>query len=239
MLVGGLPAIEHLILNFNPSLLTTCPRILDIGCGLGGTTRTIKEMIKNSIVHGIDLTPEYIDVSRELSTMIGMNDITYDIGSATKLPLEDNSFDIVMLIHVGMNIKDKEKMFKEAFRVLKTGGCFAIFDVMYEKDNDDSKLLFPLPWATDISQSFVTSPNDYKQSGINSGFSLKFENNRGDFGRDFFNKMTTKAKTLSGPAPLSLPKITFGSNGLNKMKNIVYLLNNNVLAPVELIFEKK
>lgn len=228
-----------MISKFNPSLLTTSTRILDIGCGLGGTTRSIKEKINNSIVHGIDITPEYIDVSRELTSMIGMNDITYEIGSATELPLEDNSFDIVMLIHVGMNIKDKEKMFKEAFRVLKTGGYFAIFDVMYEIDNDDSKLLFPLPWATELSQSFVTLPNEYKKSAINTGFLLNYENNRGDFARDFFNKMTTKAKTLGGPPPLSLPMITFGTNGLNKMKNIVKLLNSNVLAPVEMIFEKK
>lgn len=42
----------------------------------------------------------------------------------------------------------------------------------------------------------------------------------------------------SGPPPLSLPKVTFGENGLLKMKNILHLIRTEVIFPCEMVFVK-
>jgi ubiquinone/menaquinone biosynthesis C-methylase UbiE len=49
------------------------------------------------------------------------------------------------MLHVGMNIPDKLLLAEEAWRVLKPGGVFGIYDVMRVGSED---LLFPVPWAT-------------------------------------------------------------------------------------------
>ena len=53
-------------------------------------------------VVGIDITPEFIEVSNELTTLVKMdNKIRYVMGSATRVPFEDMSFDLVLMVYVG------------------------------------------------------------------------------------------------------------------------------------------
>ena len=105
-------------------------RVLDVGCGLGGTARFLASTI-GCQVSGIDLTPEYIAVGNKLNQNLEMGEqIDLRVASATDMPFGDAEFDRASMLHVGMNITDKSALMSEICRVMKPGGTFAIYDVM-------------------------------------------------------------------------------------------------------------
>jgi SAM-dependent methyltransferase len=83
------------------------------------------------------LTPHFVETARALSAMTGMADrVRFEVGSAVALPFPDGSFDLALLLHVGMNVPDKTSLFRETRRVLRDGGTFAIYEVMQTGEGD-------------------------------------------------------------------------------------------------------
>ena len=119
--IGGRLATDNLLdqLNFSEK-----DHILDVGCGLGGASRFVANKYNNSVT-GIDLTQEYIDVGKALCAWVGLDkQVTLHQGSALSMPFEDETFDGAIMLHVGMNIDDKAKLFTEVYRVLRPGTSF-------------------------------------------------------------------------------------------------------------------
>jgi 2-polyprenyl-3-methyl-5-hydroxy-6-metoxy-1,4-benzoquinol methylase len=220
-------------------------RVLDIGCGIGGLARSILQASPNAHVHGIDITPEFIETAHQLTDMIvdvdipKSNNLTFSIGNALDLSSYQNSFDIVTMLHVGMNIENKSKLFSEVYSALRPGGIFAIYDVMAIDGNTESNdsLSFPLPWASNEDSSFVTSNKKYKDLATETGFVINFEEMKGNFGKTALNLMTTKLKENKLP-PLSI-LVTFGSDNEDKLINLKTMIDDDILAPVHLVFSKK
>jgi len=117
--------------------------LLDVGCGVGGPARYFSK--RGCRVTGIDLTEEFVRVAQSLTRLLKLDGrVQFRQCSALELPFHAATFDGAYMIHVGMNIEDKVGVFREVARVLKSGGHFAIFDIMWkEKGAFD----FPLPWA--------------------------------------------------------------------------------------------
>lgn len=69
--------------------------------------------------------------------------------------------DHVWCHNVTMNIQDKTKLASEVARVLKRGGRFSCFEV---GQGPGGELIFPLPWATDASASFLVMPAIMRQA---------------------------------------------------------------------------
>ena len=93
-------------------------RLLDIGCGFGGAARYFAHE-HGCRVTGIDLSPEYVNVTNALATRVGLDErVSCESGSALALPFAPGSFDGAYMLHVGMNIEDKAKLFAEVRRVL-------------------------------------------------------------------------------------------------------------------------
>jgi ubiquinone/menaquinone biosynthesis C-methylase UbiE len=68
-------------------------------------------------VTGIDLTGEYVETGNTLCKWIGLDDrISLHQGSALAMPFTESSFDGAYMLHVGMNIEDKEKLAAEVAR---------------------------------------------------------------------------------------------------------------------------
>jgi MPBQ/MSBQ methyltransferase len=141
-------------------------RALDVGCGLGGTARTLAAQY-GATVTGIDLTPELVAAAEDLSRRAGVRGVSFVQGSGTSLPFEDGSFDLATMLHVGMNVADKPALFREVARVLKPGGRFAVYDIMRFGPGE---LPFPMPFAVDATTSFVATPADYAAAAEAAGF---------------------------------------------------------------------
>jgi ubiquinone/menaquinone biosynthesis C-methylase UbiE len=151
-------------------------RLLDIGCGIGGPARYIAANY-GCRVDGIDLTEEFVQVAENLSRMVRLDDrVTFTKTSALGLPFERETFDGAYMIHVGMNIADKPGVYREARRVLKTGGVLAIFDILRAKDGP---IQFPVPWALSEETSFIADAQEYRTALVEAGFRVFNERRRG------------------------------------------------------------
>lgn len=226
---GGLEATDALLDQLE---ITGKTRVLDIGCGIGGAARHVAART-GAHVRGFDLTPDFVNTAKALSDLVGMRDATsFQIGSALDIPEPDNSTDLALMFHVGMNIKDKKTLFKEAARVLVPGGTFALFDVMR---GSDTTLTFPVPWAEDAAFSFVASPSDYRLAAEAAGFELIAERDRSDFASDFFDRVIARFEKAGGPPPVGI-HLLMQETGKAKIENYITHLHAGDIAPVEMIF---
>jgi ubiquinone/menaquinone biosynthesis C-methylase UbiE len=158
--------------------LSAGDQVLDIGCGLGGSTRYFAETY-GCRVPGVDLTEELVKVARSLTRRCGLADrVTFKLGSALALPFHDSMFDVATIVHVGMNIADKAKLFAEARRVLKPKGRLGVYDAMRVADGE---LPFPMPWALTPETSFVETLATYRGLLEAAGFRIESERDRRDF----------------------------------------------------------
>ena len=229
--IGGRLATDNLLdqLSFSKN-----DHILDVGCGLGGASRFIASRLNNRVT-GIDLTQEYIDVGRALCAWVGLDkQVNLHQGSALSMPFKDETFDGAIMLHVGMNIEDKSKLFAEIYRVLRPGASFAVYDVM---QINHGELAFPVPWATEFIDRKLATPDQYRQALINAGFKASSESLRRDFAIEFFKQMKTKTETGSGPPAIGLHILMQESTAL-KIQNMMENIANNFIAPVEIIAQK-
>ena len=142
-------------------------RVLDIGAGLAGAARLLASAM-GCRVDCIEPSPDYCAGAVLLNRLTGLDHrIEVHRGSALELPFPDDSFDVVWMQNVAMNIADKPKLYGEIFRVLKPGGRYA-FQEMAAGESATS--YFPLPWATDPADSFLVSVEETRSVLGESGF---------------------------------------------------------------------
>ena len=224
---GTLMLAEKLTMNASSS-------VLDIGCGIGGPARFLSSEF-GCKVSGIDLTADFVNTGNSLTDQVGLSDKVKLIeASALNIPFADNSFDVSYMIHVGMNIADKDVLFSEAFRVTKPGGVFGIYDVMLL---GNCELQYPLPWAVEEDGNAIASATDYISALIKAGFSLKHEDDKTDFANGFFEKMSASMGTSEGPPPVGL-HLLMGDLTTQKIKNMAKLIKSGIIAPKIIILEK-
>ncbi len=203
--------------------------ILDIGCGIGGPSRYLAET-RGCRVTGVDLTPSFVETATALARRVGLADrVQYRKASALSLPFGAGAFEGAWMLHVGMNIEDKARLFREIRRVVAPGGQLAVFDVMRVGDGE---LAFPLPWATGSQTSFVETPQAYRTALEAAGFEVTEERNRRDFALAFMAEMRARA-AAGGPPPLGLHVLI--ADVPVKMANYTGIVERGIAAPVEMI----
>ena len=225
--VGGRPATMAFAEQFG---LRPGMRLLDIGCGLGGAARYFANE-HGCQVTGIDLSGEYVAVANALAALVGLGErVSCQQGSALALPFAPGSFDGAYMLHVGMNIEDKSRLFAEVRRVLAPSGLFGIYDVMRLADGE---LSFPVPWASGPESSFVADAASYRRLLEAAGFEVLGERDRRDFALEVFAQM--RARGAAGvPAPLGL-HLVMGANAGQKVKNMIGDITAGLIAPTEMI----
>ncbi len=164
---GGLRASRELMAL---SGIGTGERVLDIGAGLAGPARLLAHAL-GCRVDCIDLSPDFCAGAALLNRLTGLEDrIAIHRGSALDLPFADDSFDAAWMQNVGMNIADKRRLYSEIRRVLRPGGRFAFQELAA---GNAPASYFPLPWATDPADSFLTSAQEMQSVLGETGFVLE------------------------------------------------------------------
>jgi tocopherol O-methyltransferase len=104
--------------------LNQTSQILDVGCGIGGSTLYLAEKFGASAT-GITLSPVQANRATERAEAAGLADRTqFQVADALAMPFPDASFDLVWSLESGEHMPDKQQFLQECHRVLKPGGTF-------------------------------------------------------------------------------------------------------------------
>lgn len=213
--------------------LTPGLKVLDIGCGLGGSARYLVSE-HGCQVTGIDLTKEYVDAASAIAELVGMkNLVAFHQASALDLPFPDGSFDVVWTEHVQMNIADKRAFYGQIARVLTPRGRLLFHDVF---QGPGGALHYPVPWAEDASISFLETPETVRNILEGLGFSVLDWEDKSQMSREWF---VTRIAALdaSGPSPLG-SHLLMGETARHKLENNVRNLSERRSVVVQGVVEK-
>jgi SAM-dependent methyltransferase len=205
--------------------LTGNDRVLDAGCGIGGTARFVADKY-GSRVAAVDLTEEYCETTRWLNGLVGLDDrISVQQADVTQLPFDDATFDVVFSQHVQMNVADKAALYAEARRVMVDGGRLALWDLT---SGDGGALDYPLPWADEPDRSHLVTPDRLRVTIESAGILV-----------EQWNDLTEPAVTLM-QAILALPANPLGLHAFvddfeAKAKNLTGALADGRLRAIQAI----
>uniref|UniRef100_A0A383V9Y5 Methyltransferase domain-containing protein n=1 Tax=Tetradesmus obliquus TaxID=3088 RepID=A0A383V9Y5_TETOB len=101
-------------------------RILDVGCGFGGSSRWLASQFPDAEVIGITLSHKQVQRGTELAAERGLNNVKFMVMDALKMQFADDSFDLVWACESGEHMPDKKAYVEEMARVLAPGGKMVI-----------------------------------------------------------------------------------------------------------------
>ncbi len=105
-------------------------RVLDVGCGLGGTLASLDRRFDRMELTGLNIDGRQLAYIRsELQPRAG-NSLALQEGDACAMPFDDASFDVVLALECAFHFDSRERFLREVARVLRPGGRFALCDLV-------------------------------------------------------------------------------------------------------------
>lgn len=155
----------------NPTTIASLKKgemVLDLGSGAGlDCFLASQEVGEKGQVIGVDMTREMIAKARSNKEKNGYVNVDFRLGEIENLPVRDNSIDVIISNCVINLSLDKQRVFNEAFRVLKVGGRLAISDIVLAKQIPSHMITLDSFGACIAGASFI---DDLELLLKNSGF---------------------------------------------------------------------
>jgi ubiquinone/menaquinone biosynthesis C-methylase UbiE len=143
--------------------------VLDLGSGGGiDVLLSAKRVGPDGKAYGLDMTDEMLALARENQRKAGVENVEFLKGEIENIPLPDNSVDVIISNCVINLSADKDRVLKEAFRVLKPGGRFAVSDVVVHGDVPAEVRASVLLWVGCIAGALQDT--EYISKLTNAGF---------------------------------------------------------------------
>lgn len=143
--------------------------VLDLGSGGGiDVLLSARRVGPTGKAYGLDMTDEMLALANENKQKAGLHNVEFLKGEIESIPLPDNSVDVVISNCVINLSADKDQVLREAFRVLKPGGRFAVSDVVTRGDINPEIRKSVLLWVGCVAGAL--GEVEYKQKLIKAGF---------------------------------------------------------------------
>jgi 2-polyprenyl-3-methyl-5-hydroxy-6-metoxy-1,4-benzoquinol methylase len=143
--------------------------VLDLGSGGGiDVLLSARRVGPKGKAYGLDMTDEMLALARENQRKAGIENVEFVKGEIENIPLPDNSVDVIISNCVINLSADKDRVLREAFRVLKPGGRFAVSDVVTRGDVPEQVRKDMLLWVGCIAGALDES--DYRAKLAAAGF---------------------------------------------------------------------
>ena len=114
-------------------------KVLDVATGTGDVAFAIKKKYKSDII-GLDLSINMLEIAKNKSKKMNINDITFIEGDAENLPFDNNTFDKLVISYGLRNLGDCKKGLEEFYRVLKPNSKVGILEFLHPKSTIMAKL---------------------------------------------------------------------------------------------------
>src|SRR5712672_2105402 len=171
---GGLPdaAVKASLGCGNPTALAELKAgetVLDLGSGGGiDVLLSAQRVGPTGKAYGLDMTDDMLTLARENQKNAGVENVEFLKGEIENIPLPDDSVDVIISNCVINLSTDKDRVLREAFRVLKPGGRFAVSDVVTREEMLPEIRKNVLAWVGCIAGAL--EENDYRNKLSNAGF---------------------------------------------------------------------
>ncbi len=144
--------------------------VLDLGSGGGidDVLLSARRVGPTGKAYGLDMTDEMLALARENQRKAGVSNAEFLKGEIENIPLPDNSVDVIISNCVINLSADKDRVLREAFRVLKPGGRFAVSDVVVRGEVPDAVRKSVLLWVGCIAGALQES--EYVSKLAEAGF---------------------------------------------------------------------
>jgi len=143
--------------------------VLDLGSGGGiDVLLSAKRVGPTGKVYGLDMTDEMLALANENKRKAGTENVEFLKGEIEQIPLPDNSVDVIISNCVINLAADKDLVLREAFRVLKSGGRFAVSDVVTHGEMLPKIRQSVLLWVGCVAGAL--EENEYRAKLASAGF---------------------------------------------------------------------
>jgi SAM-dependent methyltransferase len=157
----------------NPTMLATLKEgqvVLDLGSGGGiDVLLSARRVGPSGKVYGLDMTPEMLELAQRNQAESGAENVEFILGTIEDIPLADETVDVIISNCVINLSADKDQVLREAYRVLRPGGQFAVSDVILRRPLPEALQSLVALWTGCVAGALVD--RDYEAKLTAAGFS--------------------------------------------------------------------
>jgi len=176
--------------------------VLDLGSGGGiDVLLSAKRVCPGGKAYGLDMTDEMLALARDNQQKAGVQNVEFLKGEIENIPLPDNSVDVIISNCVINLSADKDSVLREAFRVLRPGGRFAVSDVVTRGEIPEEIRKNVLLWVGCVAGAL--DEDEYRAKLAAAGFaSIGIEPTRVYRAEDALSFLTDKGIDVANLGPL-------------------------------------